>query len=302
MAKQLTVKNTFLFSTGGVPVPGDVITTNNDVIINPKPKTIEYEEKGNGATGNAKTQTIPDWTTADFSVETKAKSSGALGVAPSIAELLKASGLSETIVASTSVTYAPTSTFVQGTGKAYLDGHVRSITGVAADFSFGGKVGEMVTFNFSLKGFTTLADTAEANPAVTLDTNVNFIIESITAITVGGAELDLESFEFSKGNAIQETYATNVKEFYISDHKPTVKVSAVKTNGNSEHWNELEANTKKSVVVTLGSVAGEKLVFTAPFCNPMDTSEADSSGIMMYDRTWLSENSVGNDNFSFVYQ
>jgi len=301
MAKQLTSKNTFLLSSSGVPLAADVVTTDNNVVINPKSKSIDYKDIGNGATGNSKTQNVSDFTTADFGVDVKAKSSGAAGVAPKVAELLKICGLSETITALTDVAYAPTSDFVQGTAKAYLDGSMRNVTGVAGDFSFGGKVGEMVVFNFSLKGFTDIEETTEANPAVVLDVNKNFIIESVTAITVGGAAIDLESFELSKGNDIQETYATNLKEFYISDHKPVIKVTAVKTKGNGAHWTELKNNTKKSVVVVLGTGAGETLTLTAPFCNPMDNDEQDSGGKIVYDRSWLCESSAGNDNFSLVY-
>lgn len=302
MSNQLTAKNTFLLKVGSAPSATEVVTTSKDVIISPKAKTIEYSDIGSGKRGNVKTVTVSDWTTADFSVEVKARASGAAGTAPKIAHMLKACGLGETIVASTSVTYAPSSSFTAATAKGYVDGYKRDITGIAGNFTFGGSVGDFVNFNFALKGFTTLTESAEANPAVTLDANKLFIIESITAFTIAGTEIDIKSFEFDLGNDIQETYAANIKEYYIKDFKPTIKVSAIKTAGNQTHWSDLTANTKKELKVVLGTAAGNKLTLTASFCNPMDVSESDDNGKVAYDATWLCENSAGSDNFSLKYE
>lgn len=297
---QLTGKNTLLVSTSGSPVAADVITTANNVLVNPKSKSLEYKDMGNGKTGNTKSKTIADYTTADFKVEVNAKPSGTAGVAPAYGELFKLCGLSEVVDAGVSVTYAP-ATMIAGTAKAYLDGSVRTITGIAGDFTFGGQVGEIAKFDFSLKGFTDLAETVEVNPTVTLDANKNLTIESVTVITVGGSTINMESFEFSLGNETNETYAIGLKEFYIADFKSSIKVSAVKTKGNATHWADLAANTTREIIVVLGTVAGKTVTFKATYCNPSDVSENDSSGKVIYDNTWNCESSAGGDNFSIVY-
>jgi len=302
MANQITAKNTLLVNTSGTPAASDVITTNANVFVNPTAKSITYSDMGNGLLGNEKTEINNDYVTADFPVEVNAKGAGTAGSAPKYAELFKLCGLDETIVADTSATYTPASTFVQGTALAYMDGAKREVTGIAGTFTFGGNIGEIPKFSFSLKGFTTLDETAEANPTVTLDSADNLVIKSITAITVGGSEIDLESFTFDMGTDIQETYATNKKEYYISDYKPSMKVTAIKTKGNSAHWTELNNNTKKAVVVTLGDVAGNIIELSAPYCSPSDASESDSNGIVKYDRTWSCENSAGGDNFSIAFK
>jgi len=303
MAMQLTNRNTFLFSTAGTPAATDVITTDNNVFVNPKAKSIEYKDIGNGALGNSKTIVNNDYVTADFTVDVNAKGSGAAGTAPTYGEVLKACGLTETVNASTDVTYTPASSFVAGDAIAYLDDYKREVTGIAGTFTFGGKVGEIPKFSFSLKGFTTLDETSEANPAVTLDPNENLIIKSVTAVTVGGSSISLEDFTFDFGVDIQEVYGVGgLKEYYISDYKPTLKVSAVKTKGNSAHWTELNDNSQKSVIVTLGTTAGGIIEFTAPYCQPTDVSESDENGKVKYDRTWACENSAGGDNFSIVFK
>ncbi len=301
MANQLTVKNTLLFSTAGAPADTDNITTSTDVLVLPTAKTIEYKNIGNGATGNNKTQTIPELTTTDFTVEVVARTGGALGVAPSYGELLKACGLNEIITANTDVTYTPASTFIQGTAKVYLDGSYRDVTGIVGDITFGGKVGELAKLSFAMKGFTTLGETVGANPTVTVDANENLKVENASIITVGGASIPLTSFEFKTGNQINETNAIGQNEFYISDIKPTINVKAVKTKGVATYWADLNANTVKTVVVTLGTVAGNKITLTATYCNPTNASESDDSGKIVYDETFECQSSAGYDNFSIVY-
>lgn len=301
MAKQITSKNSFLINSSATPTASDIITTNEIVFVNPKAKTIETKAIGNGELGNVKSVTISDWTTAEFDVNINVKPSGTAGNAPSYAALFKACGLTESIDTTNNiVTYAPGGTPV-GFAKNYIDGSVRSITGIAGDFKLSGNIGEIAKLTFSLKGFTDLAETAEANPAVTLDSNTNLTVESITAITVGGGTINLQEFEFSMGNEIQESYGIGVKEFYISDFKPTITVKAIKTKGNASHWDDLKNNTLKEVKVVLGSGAGETVTFTAPYCNPNDVSESDDSGEVVYNQTWLCQSSAGNDNFSIVY-
>ena len=301
MSSQLTARNSLLFNASGEDLDAScVLTTANDIIVNPKSKSIEYKEIGSGQAGNTKSKSITDFTTAEFSVEINAKPSGDKSEPPSYGELFKCCGLSETAT-DDNVTYAP-ATLATGHAKAYLDGAMREITGIAGDFTFGGKVGEIAKFTFSLKGFTTLDETAEDNPDVTLGSNTNLTIESIAAITVGGNSVAMEDFEFSLGNEIQETYAIGLKEYYISDFKPTIKVNAVKTKGNSDHWKDLASNTLKEIVVKLGEDEdGQKLEFRASYCNPSDVSESDSSGKIVYSNTWSCENKDGGDNFSIVY-
>ncbi len=301
MAKQITSKNSFLINSSAAPTASDIITTNEIVFVNPKAKTIETKAIGNGELGNTKSVTVADWTTAEFDVSVNAKPSGTAGTAPSYAALFKACGLTESIDTTNNiVTYAPGGTPV-GNAKNYIDGSVRGVTGIAGDFKLSGNVGEIAKFTFSLKGFTDLSETAEANPAVTLDSNTDLTVQSITAITVGGATINLQEFDFGMGNEIQESYGVGTKEFYISDFKPTINVKAIKTKGNATYWDDLKNNTLKEVKAILGSGAGNTITFTASYCNPNDVSESDDSGEVVYNQTWICQSNAGNDNFSIVY-
>lgn len=301
MAKQITKKNTFLLAIGGVPVAADVVTTSNDIFINPKPKTGEYKDVGGGVGGATKAYAVGDYVTADVTVETRVRGSGTEGVAPEVANLLKICGLSETIDADVSVTYAPALAQNVGTAKAYLDGYYRTLSGVMANMTFKGNIGEQASFSFALKSFTTTAPTAEANPAVVLDDNIPLIVTSVSAVTIGGASIACESFEFDLGNDIQEAYGVGTKEFYLNDFVPTVKITAIKTKGNEAHWSDLIANNHRAIVITLGDVAGNIVELSIPTANPKDVSESDQNGKVIYEQTFQCEGN-GTNNFSLTFK
>ncbi len=302
MAKQLVSKNTLLLAIGAIPTATNVVTTANNVLVNPKVAVIEYKDIGNGQAGNAKSISNDDDTTADFSVDVTMRSSGGLGVAPKYANLLKCCGLEETITALTDVAYKPMLVEQPATAKAYMDGYVRTITGIVGDFNISGKVGELAQLSFSLKGFTDATPTAEANPAVTLDSNSQVVVKSAVVSIAGGGTIELEEFTFSLNNQVEKIYAIGRKEFYIQDFSPTLKVRAVKTLGNDAHWADLQANTQKSITITLGTVAGDIIELTAPYCQPKEVSETDSSGAIVYENTWSCQSSAGGDNFTLTFK
>ncbi len=301
MAKQLVRKNTLLFSTGAV-TPSAVITTANNVFVNPRPKTLEYEDIGNGMAGNAKTVSLTDYTTAEFSVELIARGAGGAGNTPKYAELFKCCALKETINAGSDVTYTPNLSDITGNAHSYLDGEKRVIEGIAGNFTLNGTIGEFAKFNFSLKGFTDLEPKNEENPAVTLDSNKPLTVISASAIVVGGGSIHLESFDFDMGNEVQEIYAISKKEFYIENFKPTLKVKAVKTKGNIEHWTNFKINDLKEIVITLGNEDGNKLELKIPYANSMDPSESDDAGVIVFEQTYLCQANAGNDNFCLTYK
>lgn len=300
MSKQLTSKNTFLCAIGAVTA-ANIITCAKDVIVNPKVTTKEYKDAGVGA-GSTKTYLNEDLTTAEFSVDVTARAALAAGEKPAYSALLKLCGLKETVVEDTSVIYTPELLGDLGTAKAYLDGEVRTITGIAGTFKLSAKIGELAEFNFSLKGFTTIEPTIEVNPEVVLDTNDKLLMQQATAITENGTAIDLQSFELDIGMEIEQYYGAETKEYYIKDFKPTIKIKAIKTKGNNAHWAQLKANAVKEVMVVLGSEDGKKLEIKASYCNASDVSESDDKGIIVFEKTYICEANVGKDNFSLTYK
>ena len=300
MAKQLTSKSAFLCAIGGVTA-AHIITAAKDVIVNPKVTTKEYKDAGVGA-GSTKSYLNEDLTTAEFSVDVTARAAVDAGEKPAYSSLLRLCGLKETVTADTSVVYTPELIGELGTAKAYLDGEYRSITGIAGSFKLSAKIGELAEFNFSLKGFTTIEPSIEANPEVVLDSNDKLLMQQATAITENGTAIDLQSFELDAGMEIEQYYGAETKEYYIKDFKPEIKIKAIKTKGNNAHWAQIKANTVKEVIVVLGNSAGKKLEIKASYCNAKDVSESDDKGIIVFEKTYICEANVGKDNFSLTYK
>lgn len=305
MAVQQTLKNTIVAKSGGVPTATEVVTTNGLVFVNPKVKSGDYDDMGNGMMGAKKSFIDPNYITAEFDIPVQVKKTSALGVAPKLSDLFKFCGLAETIVASTSVAYKPGG-ITTGTGqiKAYVDGYVRSITGMVGNLKLTGKVGEPLGASFSVKGFlSSAAATVEANPVVTLDTLAAPIVSSVSVVTAGGTTLNADSFDFDIGNDIPApNYAVGIKEYYIANFDPTLTVTAVKTLGTDEAaWTDFAAGTVRAIIIQIG-VAGSMVELSVPFAKVKDLSEADDSGKVKISRTFRAQASAGNDNFTITYK
>jgi len=304
MAIQQSIKNTILVKSGGTPTATEVITTNGLVFVSPKVKTGDYEDMGNGMMGAKKTYIDENYINAEFDIPVQLKKASDLGVAPKLSNLFKICGLTETITADTKVEYK-LGGVTTGTGQAklYVDGYVRSITGMAGNLKISGKVGEPLSATFSVKGFLANAQaTAEANPAVTLDMLTAPVVSKVSVLTVGGATLNADSFDLDLGNDIQETYAFGLAEYYIQNFDPTLSVTAVKTIGTDEAtWTDFVEGTVRAIIIQIGAT-GSMIEISVPFAMLKDVSESDDAGKVKLSRTFRAQASVGNDNFVIIYK
>lgn len=303
MALQLTNKQTLLAKFGGVPVAADVITLSEVAFVNVNVKTGSVKQVGNGSFGGEKGYAVPDMTTAEITANATLSPTLDGDTPPELSDMFRACGLVETVdLVNHNTAYTPfvgmvdTATFVN-----YMDGEKRTITGVVANLSMNFTVGELAKASFSAKGFTTPEPTVEANPAVTLDTNGKFIVDSVQAVTLGGTVINLESADFDLGNQIEEIYAIGKKEFVIVDFAPTIKIKDVKQKDVTTHWTDIKNGTLKAFVITLTNGA-RTLTLTASNCKYSDIGESDNSGKVSIDRTFRCESgAAGGDNFEIKY-
>lgn len=104
-----------------------------------------------------------------ISFECEVKGSGTAGSAPEIGHLLRACGLSETIVGGTSVTYAPISTaFESATIYYYQDGMLRKLHGCRGTVTLKAEVGGKMMASFEITGHGVCGGTATAGAATTI--------------------------------------------------------------------------------------------------------------------------------------
>ena len=106
-----------------------------------------------GFLGNSTRGTLVANKRVSVTFEVELAGSGAAGTAPAFGPLLKACGLSETIVASTSATYAPvSSSFDSVTIHCFYDGVRHKITGARGSVTFNFVAGQFAVASFNFIG------------------------------------------------------------------------------------------------------------------------------------------------------
>jgi len=306
MAKVLTNKAVVLFKYNGTPVAANGITTSNKPFVKPNIKMKHYPDVGQGKLGASKTYIDENQIDTSFDVEVILRGSDKTGVLPKtppkIAELLKASGLTET-QGTIDVTYTPNHGYVSpSTCIVYQDDEKRTVTGATCDMKIKGTVGEAAKAIFTIQGFTTATPVAEANPTVTLDSNTLMIVSKVTAVTLAGTTLNVTDFEFSLNNDNKLDYATAMSEFTRRDFNPQIKLTGIKEKGNLTAWTDLLAVSVKEIIIVLGSGAGKTLTITATQANTVDIDENDNDGIVAYSRTFdLQGDATGDNHFKIKW-
>jgi hypothetical protein len=205
--------------------------------------------------------------TVSFDVEVKG--SGAAGTAPEIGQLLRGCGLDETIVPSTSVTYAPVSTGYESlTIYYYQDGVRHILTGCRGNVSFSGEAGGIVKASFKFTGHSVAAaDVAIVSPSYDSTVppvflNASFSIDSFAAV--------IGSLNFDLSNTIAmppDVSATDgYSEIMITGRDVNGSFSPEYTLVASEDW---EGNFRSGAAMALasgsiGGTAGNILGITMP--------------------------------------
>ncbi|MDD5212414.1 MAG: hypothetical protein PHV62_08350 [Sulfuricurvum sp.] len=303
MGLQESNKNITLVGFGALPVAGDVIGVSDYVLINPKVATGAINAIGTGALANSRGYVDGNNIIAEFDIKAPLRSPVSLGTAPELAKLLKMAGLAEVLTVGTSAVYKLGGvTSGNGQVKGFVDGFSRTVTGAVCNIKIAGKVGEPVTVTASVKGgLATAVSTAEANPVTTLNTGVAIMMSKNDTITINGVVVNCSDFELDLAATIERSYTTGTNEYYISNFKPTLTVTAIKTKTTDEAaWTDLMSGGTKVISLVLDS-AGNQLAIdaAAAFCS--DISESDDKGRISMKRVFTLENGgTANNNFTLT--
>lgn len=306
MAKQNANKGVVLFKYDGVPTSTDVITLTATPFLSPEVKTQDYSEIGSGKLGQMKSYVDEHNTTVSFDLEGLLKSNNKKGdklnTVPSFSNLFKACGLTQTI-ATNNVTYKPNHDYVKSSKSiVFIDDFKRDINGAVANMKITGTVGEASKIVFTVNGYTTVDAQSSSNPSVTLDSEALLIVSKVTAVTLDGTTLNIDSFEFNLGNKIIENYTTNLSEFIRTDFEPKITLTGIKQKGDETGWSDLIASSVKEIIIVLGSGNGKQFTLTATQAKTVEMSENDKDGIVNYSRTFRCQgDSSGDNHFSIKY-
>lgn len=233
--------------------------------------------------------------------------SGTAGTAPRFGALLQAAAMSETIVASTSVTYAPVSSaFSSATIYFNNDGIRHSLTGCRGTFTLNGEVGQIPTLDFTMVGVYN-APTDTALPAVTYSAQASPLIfrqgntSGFQFFSYAGL-LQSVSFDIANETVYRELVG-GVKEVIITNRAPsgTVMIEAP-TLATRDFFGTAQTETTGNLTFLHGTTAGNRVTFTASQCDISNPTYADQDGVQMLSIPYVAvPTTAGNDEATLVF-
>lgn len=234
------------------------------------------------------------------------KGSGTIDVAPEYGPCLRACGLGETIVATTSVTYAPVSTgFESVTLYIYEDGKLYKVTGCVGNVTFAGEAGSAGKLSFTFTGHKAgISDTALAAPA--LDATEAPVIKS-AGFSVDSYSAVIAALNFDLGNQV-----STPADISASDGFGKVQIVDRDINGSINPEDVLLATRdfisdwesgKEMALSTgvIGTTAGNRFKISMPAVSYRDASLGDRDGIRTMELPFGAHEVSGDDAISIVF-
>jgi len=241
-----------------------------------------------------------------FSVELAG--SGTAGTAPAYGKALQACGLSETIVADTSVTYAPVSASFSSVTIYYnIDGLRHKVTGARGTFTLTANVGEIPTIDFTFTGVYNAPDDS-ALPSATYANQANPLVfkngntDTFQLLSYAGC---LQSVSFDLGNTlVYRELIGCTKQVLLTDRAAngSVTIEAVNIATKDYFAAALTDTTLGNLTFQHGTTAGNIVDFASTKVDIGDVSYGDQDGIAMLTIPYTCVPSTsGNDEFSLAY-
>ena len=234
--------------------------------------------------------------------------SGTAGTAPRYGPMLTASGLGETIVSATSVTYAPVSSaFDSYTMQFFIDnGSEQAITGIRGSFDMSLSTGAIPTIAFSHMGIfgaptaLSLPSPTYSNQATPLSVNA----DNTATVTVHGFSACMTEFSLSLGTEmVFEQKAGCTKQVRLTDRRTTGSITIeLPAFATKDFIAAVNAQTEATITWVHGSSAGNIITFTADqtaFDSPTYVESDSVTHITLPFRCLPS--SSGNDDFSLAF-
>jgi hypothetical protein len=261
-----------------------------------------------GFIGNSTRSTILANKRVSITFDVELSGSGTAGTAPAFGPLLKACGLSETVVADTSVTYAGvSSTFSSATLYCFYDGTRHKITGARGTVSFNLTAGQFATASFNLIGIYNAPDDTALSGSFTVANQAAAIEVNDTNVTTatfhGVTGVRIESFDLAINNEFFHKETMSNKEVVITNRAPggtcVVEAPAV---GTTDYFAKAVGVSTAASSIVLGATGGNIVTVNAPQTDITGVSYGDTNGVISLSMPYLAlPTTAGNDEFSVVF-
>jgi len=240
--------------------------------------------------------------------EVELAGSGTAGTAPAYGPLLKACSFTETVSASTSVTYTPNSSASPGSVTIYFnnDGVLHKATGCRGTFSLNCTVGEIPTIAFEFTGIYN-APTASAISSPTYANQADPVVfkqGNTTGFQVFSYAGCLQSFTMELANElVYRELVGCTKEVIITNRAPAgeVMIEAVSVAAHN-FFDDATGNSTGNLTFQHGQTAGNIVTFTADQIDLGNPSYSDEDGIQMLTLPYIATpTDSGNDELELVF-
>ena len=308
----ILAKSETTYGTDSSPVGADAVLVRN-LEITPIEADVVSRDLVRPYLGNFEQLLAQTRISITFQVELAG--SGTPGVAPRYGAILKACGLSETIVApdagppevAGSVTYAPvSSSFSSATIYFNNDGVLHKATGCRGTFTINGEVGQIPTIDFTMTGIYN-DPTETAAPSVTYSNQATpqlFKSGNTTSFSLLGHGGCLQMVSFDIANEVIYRELVNCpKSVLIVDRKPAGEVMIEAPSlSTKDFFTAANTDTTGSLSFQHGTVAGNIFSLTAPIVDIANPTYSDSDGIQMLSLPYVAiPGGSGNNEVSLVY-
>jgi len=300
----ILVKTESTYGTDSVPTGTDALLVRN-LDITPLSGDVVSRDLIRSYLGNFD-QLIAQ-TSVAINFEVELAGSGTAGTAPKYDAILKACGLAATIVASTSVTYAPVSaSFSSATIYFNVDGVLHKLTGCRGSMNMSCAVGAIPTLAFNLTGvYNSPTDTAA--PAATYSAQATPLVfreGNTSAFSFFSYSGILQSVDFNLSNdLVYRELVGGTKETLITDRKPagTVMIEAPTITAKDFFTTALASSTG-NLTFLHGTTAGNRVTFLASQVDVINPTYQDQDSIMMLSVPYVATpTTAGNNEFSLAF-
>jgi hypothetical protein len=293
------------YGTSSTPANTDAVLVKN-LELTPLAGDVVSRDLLRGYLGNS--ESLIAQTYAELKFEVELAGSGTAGTAPRFSSVLKACGMAETTVASTSVTYAPVSSTPSSATIVYnTDGLNHVLTGCRGSFSIKAEVGQIPTISFSVVGvFNSPTDTSPVSANYTNQaTPLVFRQGNTSAFSIFSYSGLLQSFDFDLANATvyRQLVGSSSGEVQITDRKPSGSVMIEAPTLATKDFFSIALGTATGGLSFLhGTTAGNRVTFNSPQTDITTPAYGEQDGVRMLNLPYVAvPTTAGNDEFSLAF-
>jgi hypothetical protein len=306
--KFLIAKIESTYGTDPSPVGGSDAVQVTNLEVTPIESDNVQAASYQGFLGNSTRGTLVANKRVSVTFDVELAGSGTAGTAPAFGPLLKSCGLSETIVSSTSVTYAPvSSSFSSATIYCFYDGTRHKITGARGTVSFNLTAGQFAVASFQFIGIYNAPDDTALSGSFTVANQAAAIEVNDTNVTTatfhGVTSSRIESFDMALNNELLYKETASNKEVLITNRAPggtaVIEAPAV---GTTDFFAKAVAAATGSTSLVLGATAGNIVTVNAAQTDITGCSYADTNGVIALSMPYLAlPTTAGNNEMSLVF-